>query len=704
MIELIEKIYQKINNFDPSTYSSEKLINKFRKKTLLPEKQERLTFDYVLYTIDPNINSLDQTSTKKILWEFYQKKDIQFQDLIVALSNSVNIPRSLILEVLIYYFQRLNIIKEHLQKLQHQISFCQEYIIYKILLTIFGGITYLFLNLSVLDIQTNYLKWMKLIFLYGSSYLIDDLYDLNIIKKNDLEIIRDLCLERETQNKINQIKNTKQYPIIKVVLDNFQEFRNLTDDYKNKKELNQILINLFDTLENDINEDNKNDDVVDECIEKKIKDTITKSSLSRMVFSYLFDQKLSEEKINSYLLNGLFFQLTDDLLDFEEDLEQNPDGLLPMVYRHQKINLVLTLMENNFLLLCLENPLLENALVLAFHQFSLKINQNNIIKFESTLASRNQKQNQNCKLFLDKLLETKNWSSKNKILIPTSDLKEQYLNQISFLDKQYKKHLQEIKNLTTINNNNNNPIINGINYIQGGKTYRSFLSRIFGLYFKLTPEELEPIFKTIEFAQNASLIMDDLPAQDNGKLRRGKPCLHLAKSEPLAHLTIVTLIVESFRSLSEYDDLTMVRKLVNFSSEMMGYNGLSLGQYYDLHPQEEELSIESYLKQITYKTAYGFIYPIKSVGIISYQSNQILEKLHQVGYLLGICYQIKDDLNEQFGEQDNLENKESNRLSPSLDSEELNKLYKKYQGKLYHILIEDFSDFNLISLLTKIIQ
>jgi geranylgeranyl diphosphate synthase type II len=55
----------------------------------------------------------------------------------------------------------------------------------------------------------------------------------------------------------------------------------------------------------------------------------------------------------------------------------------------------------------------------------------------------------------------------------------------------------------------------------------------------------------LELIHCASLVHDDLPCFDDADMRRGKPTVHKAFSEPLAVLTGDSLIVQAFDVLAE---------------------------------------------------------------------------------------------------------------------------------------------------------
>ena len=84
----------------------------------------------------------------------------------------------------------------------------------------------------------------------------------------------------------------------------------------------------------------------------------------------------------------------------------------------------------------------------------------------------------------------------------------------------------------------------------------------------------------VELIHASSLILDDLPCMDNGKTRRGQPCLHKRFGEAVAILTAIFFLNKAFQSTLHYKDFGM-GMLANMTA-CIGENGMIEGQLRDI--------------------------------------------------------------------------------------------------------------------------
>ncbi len=149
----------------------------------------------------------------------------------------------------------------------------------------------------------------------------------------------------------------------------------------------------------------------------------------------------------------------------------------------------------------------------------------------------------------------------------------------------------------------------------------------------------------IEMIHTYSLIHDDLPCMDDDDLRRGHPTCHKAFSEAIAVLAGDALLTKAFETVLESDasDLQKV-KLVKSLSECAGINGMILGQDLDMQTENHPLTSFDELKRIEiYKTGMLLSLPMRCACVLSQQEEHI-EAWSQIGILLGIQFQIQDDI------------------------------------------------------------
>ena len=88
------------------------------------------------------------------------------------------------------------------------------------------------------------------------------------------------------------------------------------------------------------------------------------------------------------------------------------------------------------------------------------------------------------------------------------------------------------------------PIVNAANYsLEGdGKRLRPVMAWVMGVnYYGLSQQSIIPLVKSLEYMHTASLILDDLPSQDNASTRRGRQTLHKVYNPAVAELTSLYL-------------------------------------------------------------------------------------------------------------------------------------------------------------------
>lgn len=144
----------------------------------------------------------------------------------------------------------------------------------------------------------------------------------------------------------------------------------------------------------------------------------------------------------------------------------------------------------------------------------------------------------------------------------------------------------------------------------------------------------------LELIHCASLVHDDLPAFDDAPLRRGKPTVHLAYSEPLAVLTGDSLIVLAFEVLARAAQdvprrgLDLIRVLAARTG-MPG--GICAGQGWE---SEASVNLSAYHRA---KTGALFI-AATQMGAIS--AGQDPEPWEELGARIGEAFQVADDLRD----------------------------------------------------------
>ncbi|WP_371227380.1 polyprenyl synthetase family protein [Roseovarius sp. 2305UL8-3] len=152
----------------------------------------------------------------------------------------------------------------------------------------------------------------------------------------------------------------------------------------------------------------------------------------------------------------------------------------------------------------------------------------------------------------------------------------------------------------------------------------------------------------LELMHCASLVHDDLPCFDDADLRRGKPAVHRAFSEPLAVLTGDSLIILAFETLArsaEIDCARAARMMLSLTQRSGMPDGICAGQGWE---SESEIDLGAYHRS---KTAALFV-AATEMGAIS--AGHDPEPWYDLGALIGEAFQVADDLRDALMDADTL--------------------------------------------------
>lgn len=190
--------------------------------------------------------------------------------------------------------------------------------------------------------------------------------------------------------------------------------------------------------------------------------------------------------------------------------------------------------------------------------------------------------------------------------------------------------------------------------LNGGKRIRPALVYL-ACHFCGGDDELADLpAAAMEMVHSYSLIHDDLPAMDNDTLRRGKPTCHIAFDEATAILAGDALLTLAFELLSRphprysaTQQLALVQRLARAS----GDRGMVLGQAFDLAHVGQTLTLEQLEQMHAHKTGALITAALELGAIASGQASaQQHEDLRRFGDLIGLAFQVKDDLLDVEGD------------------------------------------------------
>jgi geranylgeranyl pyrophosphate synthase len=152
-----------------------------------------------------------------------------------------------------------------------------------------------------------------------------------------------------------------------------------------------------------------------------------------------------------------------------------------------------------------------------------------------------------------------------------------------------------------------------------------------------------PLACGVELAHAASLVLDDLPSMDNAKVRRGKPCTHLAFPSWVVDLTPVFLITMAYQISLDNPRVSEERRLRAALEVSAAGLQMIIGQGKDV--LQEHANSEAGLLEC-YRLKSGALYAAaaKAGAILCGASENEAQAIYLAGLNLGLSYQMLDDV------------------------------------------------------------
>jgi farnesyl diphosphate synthase len=190
----------------------------------------------------------------------------------------------------------------------------------------------------------------------------------------------------------------------------------------------------------------------------------------------------------------------------------------------------------------------------------------------------------------------------------------------------------------------------------GGKRLRPMLSLACATLFNVPKAQAARVGAAIEMVHCYSLIHDDLPAMDNADLRRGHPTCWRQFGEATAILAGDSLLPLAFEVLTDeatHPSPSVRLSLIQALATSSGAAGMAGGQMLDLSPHLID-SVEDSITMQNLKTGCLISFSCESGPILAEASPENRALLSQFGFLLGLAYQIQDDLLDIEGNEKDL--------------------------------------------------
>ena len=180
----------------------------------------------------------------------------------------------------------------------------------------------------------------------------------------------------------------------------------------------------------------------------------------------------------------------------------------------------------------------------------------------------------------------------------------------------------------------------------GGKRIRPLLllELLEGFGLELTPAHFQ-VAAALEMIHTGSLIHDDLPAMDNDDYRRGRLTSHKKFGEDMAILAGDSLFLDPYGLVVMAELPSQVKvELIAELSLAAGSFGMVAGQVLDMQGEGRKLTMDQLQTIHANKTGKLLAYPFVAAGIIAQTGQSVLGKLRQAGELLGLAFQVRDDI------------------------------------------------------------
>eukprot|EP01120_Amphizonella_sp_Union-15-10_P000902 TRINITY_DN1097_c0_g1_i1.p1 TRINITY_DN1097_c0_g1~~TRINITY_DN1097_c0_g1_i1.p1 ORF type:complete len:387 (+),score=88.06 TRINITY_DN1097_c0_g1_i1:97-1161(+) len=180
---------------------------------------------------------------------------------------------------------------------------------------------------------------------------------------------------------------------------------------------------------------------------------------------------------------------------------------------------------------------------------------------------------------------------------------------------------------------------------RGGKRWRPVLVMLVAEALGGKPENVLPCAYACELIHNGTLVVDDI--EDDSKLRRGEPCLHLKFGIDVAvnaGNAMYFLPVLLFKELKKtFSDAVIVKAYELYVQEL---TNLHLGQGLDIwwHNGKRNPNIDEYLQMCAYKTGTLARLSVRLSTLLSGGSDEQMETIGKFAEAIGVAFQIQDDL------------------------------------------------------------
>ena len=207
------------------------------------------------------------------------------------------------------------------------------------------------------------------------------------------------------------------------------------------------------------------------------------------------------------------------------------------------------------------------------------------------------------------------------------------------LSKNLKKDLKKVESLMR-KNLSKEPVVKDLyDYIfdKSGKNVRASISLISSYGMNKNQQNRVKLAAIIELLHTATLVHDDII--DNSDLRRGKTTVNVAWSNSHGVLIGDFIYSKAFMLMNEIGNFKVIDELSSATNKIAEGELMQLANKNNLNTSLQQLKKISY-----YKTGRLFEASAKSAAMLSGKSIPFIENISKAAKLIGIAFQVRDDL------------------------------------------------------------
>ncbi|MGB0452554.1 MAG: polyprenyl synthetase family protein [Bacteriovoracaceae bacterium] len=176
-------------------------------------------------------------------------------------------------------------------------------------------------------------------------------------------------------------------------------------------------------------------------------------------------------------------------------------------------------------------------------------------------------------------------------------------------------------------------------YFNYGKNLRAYLVFEFGKIFKISDENLYLVARGTELIHNATLTHDDVI--DESFFRRSSETINKRLGNKKAILVGDYLLAKALHELSQLQSSEVIAELALCFKKMVD------GEWFQMENQSPyQVRYEEYVNLAKLKTGALFGFSFVAPYLLYSKNKQNLQTLKEIGDLIGVIFQMKDDLKD----------------------------------------------------------